>query len=147
MRDDRNTIKDKWAAWFAERRHGGDAEQLRNTLALLAPVRERVLTNANLRPGERVLDVGCGDGLIAFAAADVVGPSGAVIFSDVSPDLLSRCRELAEETGILARCSFVQAPASDLSAIADESVDAVTLRRSLFTRRTRRAPSPSFAAY
>jgi arsenite methyltransferase len=75
-----------------------------------------------------VLDVGCGDGLIAFAAAEAVGPTGQVTFSDVSADLLNRCRELATQRGLLDRCQFVQAPASDLSPIPDQAIDAVTLR-------------------
>jgi arsenite methyltransferase len=76
----------------------------------------------------RVLDVRCGDGLIAFAVAEAVGPTGQVIFSDVSADLLNRCRELATQRGLLERCQFVQASASDLSPIPDQAVDAVTLR-------------------
>lgn len=120
--------QDHWAAWLAERRHGGDPEQHRRVLELLAPIRDRVIANAALAPGSALLDVGCGDGLIALAAAEVVGTDGYVVFSDVSADLLQRCRELAGEAGFLDRSSFVQASARDLSAVADDSVDAVTLR-------------------
>ena len=101
---------------------------LRHQLEALAPVCAKVIVNAALAPGDTVLDVGCGDGLIAFAAAEAVGPTGKVIFSDVSSDLLDRCRELAAQRGLLDRCRFVQAPASGLLGIDDEAVDAVTLR-------------------
>jgi SAM-dependent methyltransferase len=120
--------RDAWAAWLAERRHGGDPELLRRQLEFLAPIRDQVVANAALGAGYRVLDVGSGDGLIAFAAADAVGPTGQVIFSDVSSDLLDRCRELARQRGLLDHCHFVQAPARDLSPIPDQAVDAVTLR-------------------
>lgn len=120
--------KDKWATWLAERRHGGDPEWLRRTLEFLASVRDRVIDNARLAPGACALDVGCGDGLIAFAALDAIGPSGQVIFSDVSADLLEHCRAVAQAAGVLERCRFVEAPASDLSGIEGRSVDAVTLR-------------------
>jgi arsenite methyltransferase len=120
--------RDQWAAWIAERRHGGDPELLRQHLEYLAPIRDRVIANAALAPGQTVLDVGCGDGLIGFAAAEAVGPAGTVIFSDVSADLLDRCRELAAERGLLDRCRFVQASASQLAGIDDGAVDAVTLR-------------------
>ncbi len=119
---------DQWAAWLFHRRHGGDPELLRHQLEALAPVRDKVIANAALASGNTVLDVGCGDGLIAFAAADAVGPTGTVIFSDVSSELLDRCRELAAQRGLLDRCQFVQAPASHLVGIDDEAVDAVTLR-------------------
>jgi len=120
--------EDRWAAWLAHRRHGGDTEQLRRTLEFLAPIRAEVIAHAAVTRGDTVLDVGCGEGLIAFAAAQKVGPSGRVIFSDVSNDLLDRCRRLASELGINECCRFEQAAASDLSPVEDASVDAVTLR-------------------
>jgi arsenite methyltransferase len=119
---------DQWAAWLLQRRHGGDPELLRRQLEGLAPVRDKVIANAHIAAGQTVIDVGCGDGLIAFAATEAVGPAGKVIFSDISADLLERCRELAEQRGLLDRCEFMRAPASDLSEIGDGAVDAVTLR-------------------
>jgi hypothetical protein len=53
---------DQWAHWLLHRRHGGDPEQLQRALAFLDPVRDRVLDHAAPKPGETVLDVGCGDG-------------------------------------------------------------------------------------
>ena len=120
--------EDRWASWLARRRHGDDPELLRRTLEYLVPIRDRVIAGAHLAAGASVLDVGCGDGLIAFAACEEVGDSGSVIFGDVSEPLLQRCRELADEAGMTDRCRFVRASASDLSAIEDASVDAVTLR-------------------
>jgi SAM-dependent methyltransferase len=120
--------RDQWAEWIAERRHGSDPELLRQHLALLAVVRDQVLTKAAIAPGQAVLDVGCGDGLIGFAAAEAVGPTGTVIFSDISPDLLDLCHDLADQHGLLDRCQFVQAPASHLAGIDDQSVEAVALR-------------------
>jgi ubiquinone/menaquinone biosynthesis C-methylase UbiE len=114
--------RDPWAAWLLERRHGGDERSLAETLEFLAPIRDRVLDNARIEPGDTLLDVGCGDGLIAFGALQ---RGARVVFSDVSQELLDVCREIAAGD---ERCTFVQADATDLSAIADASVDAVTLR-------------------
>ena len=75
-----------------------------------------------------MLDVGAGDGLIAFGALELVGSSGRVIFSDVSGPLLDHCRTLADEAGVAGRCQFVLAGAEDLSQIETASVDAVTTR-------------------
>jgi arsenite methyltransferase len=72
--------------------------------------------------------VGTGDGLIAFGALDRVGPSGRVVFTDVSEELLSHCRQVAADRGASGRCTFVRTPAQDLGPIGDGSVDAVTTR-------------------
>lgn len=68
---------DQWAAWLFQRRHGGDRELLRQHLDALAPIRDQAIANAALAPGQTVLDVGCGDGLIAFAAAEAIGPNAS----------------------------------------------------------------------
>jgi ubiquinone/menaquinone biosynthesis C-methylase UbiE len=119
---------DKWAAWVLHRRHGDDPEQRAKAMEHLGPIRDRVLDNAGIAKGDTVLDVGAGDGLIAFAALDHVGPDGHVIASDVSADLVAHTRTVAHELGVADRMSFVEARAEDLAAIRDASVDVVTLR-------------------
>ena len=119
---------DRWAAWILERRFGGDAEQAERALHELGRVRERVLGGAEIKEGDVVLDVGAGDGLIAFGALPLVAESGKVILADVSQDLLDVSRGLASELDEGARCEFVLARAEDLTALADESVDVVTTR-------------------
>jgi arsenite methyltransferase len=110
------------------RSHAGDPEQKRKSLEFLEPVRDRVLVGARVRSGNVVLDVGAGDGLIAFAAVALVGEAGRVVFADVSQDLLDHCRTAAQDLGVADRTGFVLAPAEDLSPIADASVDVVTTR-------------------
>ena len=117
--------RDRWAEWILSRRFGGDESAAAHMLEGLGKVRDRVLERAEVREGETVLDVGCGDGLIAFGALERVGAGGHVIFSDVSQDLLDVSRELADGD---ARCEFVLAGAEDLAPIADESVDVVAMR-------------------
>jgi arsenite methyltransferase len=117
--------RDRWAEWILNRRFGGDERAAATVLDTLGGVRDRVLERAEIRERDVVLDVGCGDGLIAFGALERVGANGRVIFSDNSRDLLDVSRELA---GGDARCEFVLAGAEDLAPIADESVDVVTTR-------------------
>jgi arsenite methyltransferase len=119
---------DKWAAWLLHRRDGDDEAQHLKALEHLLPIRERVLDNARLSSGDVLLDVGAGDGLIAFAALDRVGATGRVVFSDVSPDLVAHGRDIAADLGEGDRMTFAQAAAEDLGPIPDESVDAVTTR-------------------
>jgi SAM-dependent methyltransferase len=87
-----------------------------------------VLNRAAVADGDVLLDVGTGDGLIGFAALDRVGPSGRVIFSDISADLLDECRQRAAGDGVLDRCRFVETSADELHGIDDRSVDVVTTR-------------------
>jgi ubiquinone/menaquinone biosynthesis C-methylase UbiE len=120
---------DRWHRWLLNVRFGGDAEAREQVLTQrLYPVRDKVLDKAQLQPGDTLLDVGAGDGLIAFGALERLGPPGRVIFSDISQDLLDHCREAAEAEGLLDRCSFVLAPADHLNGVPTASVDAVTTR-------------------
>jgi SAM-dependent methyltransferase len=118
-------MTDIWADWLRTRRTGGDPEYERRMLEELATVRDKVLGNAGLASGESVLDVGCGNGLIAFGALE----RGAnVVFADISRALLDDCRQLAADAGIADRCRFVEATATELDEIEDESIDVVTTR-------------------
>jgi arsenite methyltransferase len=120
---------DRWHRWLLDVRFGGDAAGREKDLTeFLYPVRDTVLDKARLRPGGTLLDVGTGDGLIAFGALERLGPSGRVIFSDISQDLLDHCREAADAEGLLDRCRFVLAAADRLAGVTDVSVDTVTTR-------------------
>lgn len=114
--------QDRWADWLLERRHGGDLEERRRMLEFLRPIRDRVLDHAQLHPGDVVLDVGAGDGLIGFGALEQLCEPGQVIFSEISTDLLEICREIVDELGMADQCHFVGAAAEDLSVIGDSSV-------------------------
>lgn len=108
-------------------------------MAYLLPVRDRVLDGAAPQPGETVLDVGCGDGLLGFAVLDRTSPTGRVIFSDVSTELLDQCRQLADATGVTDRCEFVHAALPHLDGLADACVDVVVLRSVLIYVADKRA--------
>src|SRR5438876_9944065 len=120
---------DRWHYWLLDVRFGGDAACREKDLTeFLYPVRDTVLDRARLRPGETLLDVGTGDGMIAFGALERLGPAGRVIFSDISADLLDHCRAAANQEGLAGRCQFVLASADALDGIAGQSADVVTTR-------------------
>lgn len=52
-----------------------------------------VLDAARLLPGFRVLDVATGTGISAQAALDAVGPSGSVVATDISQEMVAKARE------------------------------------------------------
>lgn len=110
----------------------------------LRAVRDRVLSNAQLVSGDILLDVGAGDGLVAFGALPLVGDAGRVILADISGALLERAGSVAAELGALARCTFVETPAETLDSIADASVDAVTTRSVLIYVADKAAAMRSF---
>jgi len=53
-----------------------------------------------LKPGERVVDVGCGAGIDSLIAANWVGPGGQVIGVDMTPAMLAKARHAATEAGL-----------------------------------------------
>jgi arsenite methyltransferase len=118
---------DPWSAWLLSRRQGGRDLQP-DQRAELKRYCDGVLAGANLQPGDVLLDVGCGDGLIGFEASNALDHAVRLVFSDVSAELLQRCAERAAQMKISDNCRFVQARAEDLAGIGDRSIDAVTTR-------------------
>ncbi len=58
-----------------------------------------VVEMAGIKPGDRVLDVGCGTGNLTLTAATAVGPSGSVAGIDASPEMIDKSRMNAERSG------------------------------------------------
>lgn len=86
---------------------------------------EHALRLAGLRPGMRVLDVGCGPGDVSFIAARLVGPIGTVLGVDAAPEMIELAGALAAEQGLPA-VHFKQAGIDAITL--DEPVDAVVGR-------------------
>ena len=103
----------------------GEEESRRVEAIYLTPdivaQRARVLAALGLQPGERVVDLGCGPGLLALEMAQRVGPEGEVQCIDASPSMVALATR---------RCSGqpgVQVRSGDVTALpyADGAFDAV----------------------
>jgi ubiquinone/menaquinone biosynthesis C-methylase UbiE len=78
---------------------------------------------ANLRPGEVVVDLGCGGGIDVLLAAAKVGPSGKAVGIDMTPEMIERARRNAVQAGV-KNVEFHLAKIDRLP-LADASVDCV----------------------
>lgn len=67
---------------------------------MVAPVGEALITKANFRPGETVVDVGCGGGINSLEIARLVAPSGRVLGVDIAHMLIQKAEERAWEAGL-----------------------------------------------
>ena len=72
-----------------------------------------MLALAAIRPGDYVLDIACGTGLVTFRAAEMTGPQGRVVGVDISNEMVERAKRRAAELNI-ANVSFERSGAEDL---------------------------------
>jgi SAM-dependent methyltransferase len=117
-----------WAERFAIIRRYDEMES-----RLTAPVSERMLDLAHLRPGMRVLDVASGMGEPSLRAAQRVGPSGFVLGTDSSEGMLEAAREKAHAQA-LTNIEFRVADAETLD-VPEQSFDVATVRWALMYMR------------
>lgn len=77
-----------------------ELERLNFQSRMLQPLTTRMLLAANICPGMRILDLGCGTGGVSLLAADLVGSNGAVVGIDRSDKAIASARACAEAVGI-----------------------------------------------
>jgi ubiquinone/menaquinone biosynthesis C-methylase UbiE len=85
-----------------------EIQRLKNQGAMLRPITKRLLREAGIGAGMRVLDLGCGAGDVSMLAAELVGPVGSIVGIDRNQEVLEVAKERAQEAG-LQQISFVQA--------------------------------------
>ena len=91
------------------------------------PLAERVVSLARIGPGDRVLDVGTGTGIIALAAAELVGPAGRVLGVDLSKAMLREAARRAAQDGLADRVTFREMDAEQLDLAARSFTVATSL--------------------
>ena len=98
---------------------------------VLSPILEATLEQAQLRRGERVVDIGCGTGASSIALVERAGPSGQVLGVDVSAPMLARA---AERLPPGAPVKFVRADATTHGSNRPLSISFFRALASCFSR-------------
>jgi ubiquinone/menaquinone biosynthesis C-methylase UbiE len=91
----------------------------------LALVQSRLLEVASAQPGEQVLDIACGTGLVTFPLAEGVTSAGRVVATDISQAMVDIIRRESEKRG-LPQIDAFRADAEMLESIPDNTFDLVT---------------------
>ncbi len=103
---------------------------------------------AGLRPGETVVDLGCGGGLDVLLAAAKVGPTGRAIGIDMTPEMIERARRNAERQGAvnttfhLARIDSMPLPDASVDCILSNCVINLAPDKSAVFREMHRVLKP-----
>lgn len=95
----------------------------------LQPAQDKLLEMAQLQPGEIIIDIACGTGLVSFAAAGKVGEKGSVLATDISDKMVEKAATTAKEKN-LAQVKFERMDAEELNtpdAIYDAALCALGL--------------------
>ena len=79
----------------------------------LYPAQQRLLELAELKTGDRAIDIACGTGLVTFPAADAVGPTGAIVATDLSDVMVAHVAQEARRRGL----GYVSAQRMDAEAL------------------------------
>jgi arsenite methyltransferase len=119
---------DVWSDWLLHRRHGDDSAFGATVQNAVLGYADRVLDGAKIAAGMTMVDVGSGEGLLAFRAIDRIGPSLKVILTDISAPMLRHSAAIAERRQISRQCSYINRSADRLEGIADSTVDVVATR-------------------
>src|SRR6266849_10788067 len=81
----------------------------------LAPYTERLFREADIGPGQRVLDLGSGVGDVSMLLARIVGPSGEVVGIERDAGSIARAEARAAAAG-LHNVSFIQTDVSEITS-------------------------------
>ena len=123
-----DTRADVWSEWLLHRRHADDPEYGAVVRRVVQSYADRVLEGAQLAPGMTLVDVGAGEGLVAFRAIDRVGAALRVVLTDISASMLRHAESVAARKNVHGQCAFVECTAENLNGIDDASADVVTTR-------------------
>lgn len=94
---------------------------------ITSPLRRRAVSLLGLRPGDMVLDVGCGTGLSFSLIEEGIGVEGRLIGIELSPEMVAVARDRVERRG-WTNVTLVNAPAeeAEIPVMADAAFSFLT---------------------
>jgi len=87
----------------------------------LYPAQQKLLQLANIKDGDKIIDIACGTGLVSFPAAELAGEKGFVLANDISDKMVEAGTAIAKERD-LSNISFQRMDAEELK-VGDDSYD------------------------
>src|SRR6266540_336580 len=88
----------------------------------LKPAQDKLLEMAGLQPGEKLIDIACGTGLVSFPAVERLGKNGFVLATDISDGMVKIGNETVKEKNY-RNIRFERMDAEELN-VPDEEYDA-----------------------
>jgi len=113
---------DVWFEWLLHHRHADDPAYGRLVQASVLGYADRLLDGARLGEGMSLVDIGAGEGLVAFRAIERIGASLQVILTDVSAPMLQYAESVSQIRNIRSQCAFLECSAERLEGINDSSL-------------------------
>jgi len=115
------TVDPSYALGYADE----EMKRLGTQAEVIDPIFRRTLLEAGLKPGMRVLDIGCGPGFVTELIHSIVGPTGEIVGVDISPSAVALAKSRCEAAG-LKNTSFLEGDLTTMSF--DQPFDAAVGR-------------------
>ncbi len=123
-----DNICKNWTQWLKETRFSYMTEEQKSqTLNWLIAIRNILIERAGIQKGDKIIDLGCGTGLMGFGVLEKFKDEVEIIFSDKFEDCIKECSEFLEKLNIPHKASFLQSDCADIK-LPDNSIDKAFMR-------------------
>lgn len=123
-----SNICKNWTDWLNKTRFSYMTEiQRAQTLNWLISVKDTLIENANIKAGDKIIDIGCGTGLMGFGVLENFQDSVEIIMSDKFEDCLIECENFLKTLNTPNKITFLQSDCADIK-LPSEYIDKAFMR-------------------